>query len=63
MKFDDPNHDPSQPLVCKQGPTEQELEVRAEHVRYAIWEACALRFGITDQLKIRREYEAWKEGE
>ena len=73
MRLDDPNHDPSDPLVCK--PDElmttkmpllrlrEMIKQRIESGQYAAFEAGMLRAGITDQLKIRREYEAWKEGE
>ena len=69
MKLDDPNHDPSDPLVCLPDTKlpisrfREMLEQIKENVRWASFEAGMLRAGITDQLKIRREYEAWKEGE
>lgn len=41
----------------------KEIEAWIEHIRYATWEAAAFRFGTTDQLKIRKEYLDWREGE
>lgn len=72
MKLDDPNHDPSQPLVCKRTIEDQlgldevtaarveEAKALRDNIKAATLESYLRYKGWTDDLKIHREILEWR---
>ena len=64
MKLDDPNHDPEDPLVCKETLPKAECQEIindvARDIQYATLESYLRTKGWTDDLKIHREILMWR---
>jgi len=64
MKLDDPNHDPSDPLVCKENLPQSDREALisdiTHDIQYATLESYLRTKGWTNELLIHREILIWR---